>query len=264
MKASYRTLTFERSGHVAVVRLNRPEVLNRMDDDTTDELVEIFESLATPGDVRALALLSTGSAFSAGGDLDEVLRLAEEEEAREKAFQIGKRVLNAVVNLPIPLVVGLQGDTFGLATSIILFGDVIVASRDARICDPHVKVGLVAGDGGCVAWPAIFGMARARRHLLTGDPLTAQDAYQMGGVTDLVDSPAEVDALALEIANRIADLPPIAVQLTKRALNVLSVRQMNDILDYSLELERRTMQTEDLREAIDAFKNKRRPAYRNR
>ncbi len=264
MTRAYKTLTFTQEGPIARVVLTRPEILNRMDDVTSEELVDVIERMRRPGDARVLVFASTGKTFSAGGDLDEVRRLAEDHDRRIDAWDIGRRLIYGMAEIPIPTVMALQGDVFGLGTSMVLSGDIIVASKNVRIGDPHVCVGLTAGDGGCLVWPAAFGMVRARRHLLTGDPIRAEEAHRLGGVTDLVDTPEEVLPLAESLAAKVAALPPVAVQFTKRALNHATRKQAVDVFEFSLALEQYGMLSEDLLEAIDAFKKKRQPVYRNR
>ncbi len=263
MTSSHERLDYKVDGHVATITLTRPDILNRFDDVTTSELVSVIEPLRRPGDVRVLVLASTGTVFSAGGDFADILHLAEDYQARMDAWEMGRRVIYGMAEIAVPVVVALQGDTYGLGTSIALLGDVVVASKNVRIGDPHVKVGLVAGDGGGVVFPASFGMARAKRHLLTGDPIGAEDAYRLGGVSDLVETPEEVLPLAEKIAVKIAALPPIAVQYTKRSLNHAMQRQLKDVFEFSMALEQYSMVSEDLKEAVDAFKNKRPPVYRN-
>lgn len=261
---SYTTLSVVREGPVARVTLTRPDLLNRIDDVASEELADMIASFARPGDARAVILASTGKAFSAGGDIEEIRRLATDPERRRAAWDNGRRIVYGMTEIPIPVIVALHGDVYGLATSIVLLADVLVASKNARIGDPHVKVGLAAGDGGCLVWPASVGMMRAKRHLLTGDPLGAEDAFRLGAVTDLVETPEEVLPLAEQIAGRIATLPPVAVQLTKRALNHVLHRQAVDVFEYSMALEQYGIWSEDLIEAVDAFAEKRAPVYRNR
>lgn len=177
---------------------------------------------------------------------------------------MSRRLIYGMSEITIPTIMALHGDVFGLGASMVLSGDIIVASKNARIGDPHVKVGLVAGDGGCLVWPAAFGMARARRHLLTGDPMGAEEAHRLGGVSDLVETPEEVLPLAQKLAGKIAELPPIAVQYTKRSLNHATHKQAVDVFEFSLALEQYGMVSEDLLEAVAAFKEKRKPIYRNR
>ena len=137
-----------------------------------------------------------------------------------------------------------------------------MAAPGVGLSDPHVAVGLVAGDGGCVVWPATGGMLRAQRHLLTGDRLTAEDAYTLGLVTDLVSTPADVLPAARSLAQRIASLPPLAVQGTKRALNRSLQHRAGEVLDLSFALEALSLTSDDLLEAISAFQAKRQPSYR--
>jgi enoyl-CoA hydratase len=264
MVKEYKTLRYEVDGPIAKLTLTRPEILNRMDDVTSEEVVHVIESLRRPGDVRVLIIASTGTTFSAGGDLDEVRRLISDFDRRMDAYDTGRRLIYGMGEITVPVVVALQGDVFGLGTSMALSGDIIIASKNVRIGDPHVKVGLVAGDGGCLVWPAAFGMARAKRHLLTGDPIGAEEAYRLGGVTDLVETPEEVLPLAEKLAAKIAALPPVAVQLTKRSLNHVMHKAAVDGFEFSMALEQYAITTTDLVEGLDAFKEKRKPVYRNR
>jgi enoyl-CoA hydratase len=112
-----------------------------------------------------------------------------------------------------------------------------------------------------VVWPAAAGMLRAKRHLLTGDRLSAEEAFAIGLVTDLVDSPQDTLPAAWALAGRMAALPPLAVQGTKRALNRVLQQRAGEVLDLSFALEGQSMASDDLAEAIDAFKHKRPPAY---
>jgi enoyl-CoA hydratase len=147
---------------------------------------------------------------------------------------------------------------------VVLLCDAVVAARSAVIADTHVAIGLVAGDGGCLVWPQAVGMIRARRHLLTGDPLDAGTAFQLGIVTDLVDTPDEVRGAARAIAGRIAALAPLAVQATKRALNRVSRQRAGEVIDLSLALEEQTLATDDLLEGVRSFRERRSPRYSGR
>jgi enoyl-CoA hydratase len=142
--------------------------------------------------------------------------------------------------------------------------DVVVAARRAKLADTHVQLGLVAGDGGCLVWPQAVGMLRARRHLLTGDALDAATAFQLGIVTDLVDEPDDVMPYARGIAERIAALPPLAVQGTKRALNRVSTLRADEVVDLAFELEETTLVSNDLLEGIAAFREGRAATFTGR
>ena len=117
-----------------------------------------------------------------------------------------------------------------------------------------MKVGFVAGDGGCLVWPRAVGMLRARRHVLSGDALDATTAYQFGIVTDIADEPGDVLPCAREIARRIAALAPLAVQGTKPALNYVTSLRAAEVVELAFELEERTLTSDDMLEGIAAFK----------
>jgi enoyl-CoA hydratase len=151
----------------------------------------------------------------------------------------------------------LKGGALGLGATVALTCDAVVASRTAFISDPHVLVGLVAGDGGCLMFPLTMGMLRAKRYLLTGDRLGAEEAWSLGLVTDLVDTPDDAHPAAMALAQRIAALPPLAVQGTKRVLNRIVQQRYGEIGELAFALEDRSMVADDVLEAIDAWKDRR-------
>jgi enoyl-CoA hydratase len=251
-------------GHVAEVTLTRPELLNRFDFELHTVFTEVLLDLRNRTDLRAVVLASTGKAFSAGGDFELMLAARADVGVRTKAVDEGRLLFRLLADMPVPVVVAMQGDAIGLGATVALACDAIVASRTASIADPHVAIGLVAGDGGCVVWPAAAGLLRAKRYLLTGDRLPAEEAWAMGLITDLVDGPDEVLPAARALAGRMAALPPLAVQGTKRALNRLLDARAGEVLDLSFALEAASMASDDLAEAIAAFKERREPKYQGR
>jgi enoyl-CoA hydratase len=261
---SYKSLRYEIEGHVARLTLNRPELLNAIDDEMHSDLLDALLRLRGETEVRSVLFAAEGKAFSAGGDLNEILTLQGDVAKRSRMCDTGQRIIHALIDIPVPIVVALHGDAMGLGASVALGGDIIVASKNARLADPHVKVGLVAGDGGVLFWPASLGMHRARRYLLTGDMLPAEDAYRFGLVTDLVETAEECLPAAKKIADRIAGLAPIAVRGTKRALNALIKARATEAFNLSMAYEFDSGGSEDILEAVNAVKEKRRPVYRNR
>lgn len=258
------TLQVEIRDRIAEIRLCRPELLNRFDMQQHRELETALTGIATNDEVLVAIWSSTGRVFSAGGDTKVMLEAAGDIGHRMKMIDEGRQLFRAVADFPKPLIVALAGNSYGLSTSLILLADAIVASRSVEFSDPHVHMGLVAGDGGTTAWPAAVGMIRAKRHLLTGDPLRADDAHRLGMVTDLVDEPAQVLPAAFDLARRIAALPPLAVQFTKRALNKALMARADEVMDLSFFLEALSFGTDDLQEAVRAFKEKRPGEYRGR
>ena len=258
------TLSFAVDGPVGEITLTRPELLNRFDTALHRDFTELLLELRGRRDLRAVVLASTGKCFSAGGDFELMLAARADISVRTALVDEGRLMFRLLADLALPVVVAMQGDAIGLGATVALACDAIVASRTASISDPHVPIGLVAGDGGCVVWPAAAGILRAKRYLLTGDRLTAEDAWAMGLVTDLVDGPDDVLPAARALAARMAALPPLAVQGTKRALNRLMQQRADEVLDLSFTLEGISMASDDLAEAIAAFKERREPKYQGR
>ena len=250
--------------HVAEITLTRPDVLNRFDFVLHRDFTEVLLELRGRTDVRAIVLASTGKVFSAGGDFELMLACRADVATRTRTIDEGRLLFRLLADVPVPVVVALHGDAIGLGATVALACDAIVAGRTASISDPHVSIGLVAGDGGCVVWPAAAGMLRAKRYLLTGDRLSAEDAWAMGIVTDLVDGPDDVLPAARALAARMAALPPLAVQGTKRALNQLLQHRAGEVLDLSFSMEAASMASDDLAEAVAAFKERREPKYQGR
>jgi enoyl-CoA hydratase len=255
--SAYTALKLFRDEHVAELRLDRPELLNRFDATLFRELGPALQELADDSKIRAVVFTSTGACFSAGGDFDAMLGANESHDVLMWQVDEGRRLFRSFADLAKPLVVALHGDVFGVGTSIVLTADAVVTSPTVSLSDPHVRMGLVAGDGGCVAWPVNLPFIRAKRQLLWGDPISGQDAFAMGIVTDLVPSAGEVRDRAFELAVQVAELPPVAVQLTKRALNKYLHARVDDVLDVGFYLEAISARTDDLREAVAAFKEKR-------
>ncbi|MCG7207404.1 enoyl-CoA hydratase/isomerase family protein [Streptomyces arenae] len=249
---------------VREIVLTRPDVLNRFDATLHHELTTTLEAVRDDPEARAVVLASTGEVFSAGGDFALMREAYEDGTVRRSLVDDARRLLDAFLNLPQPVVAAVQGAAMGLGATVALACDAVVAARSATLADTHVNVGLVAGDGGCLVWPQAVGMLRARRHLLTGDPLDAETAYRLGAVTDLVDTPGEAHPAAMAIARRIARRAPLAVQGTKRALNVVSRRRAAEVVELSLAHEESTLGSEDMLEGIAAFTGRRAPRFHGR
>jgi enoyl-CoA hydratase len=253
----YETVELGKDGQVGILRLCRPELQNRFDDVLLDELGTALVELGTDPGVRAVVLTSTGKHFSAGGDIEAMLAGNADLQVLLDQVDRGRRLFRTFADFTKPLVAAVHGHVFGVATSVVLTADAVVSTAGVRISDPHVHLGLVAGDGGCVTWPANLPLVQAKRHLLWGEPLLAEDAHRLGLVTDLADDAESVPSLAMDIANRVAALPPVAVQLTKRALNKVLGARIEEAFDTAFYLEAISASTSDLREAVTAFKDKR-------
>jgi enoyl-CoA hydratase len=262
MSTNHEALSISSHGNgVSEISLVRPELLNRFDNQLQIELATALEELAKDDDTRAIVLGSTGKAFSAGGDFALMRAAHDNADSRRDTVEAGLRLVRSFSGLPQPIVAAVQGPAIGLGATVALMCDVVVAARAAKLADTHVKIGLVAGDGGCLVWPQAAGMLRARRHLLTGDALDATTAYQLGMVTDIVEEPDDALPCAREIATRIAALAPLAVQGTKRALNHVTSLRADEVVPLAFELEDHTLTSDDLLEGIAAFREGREASF---
>jgi enoyl-CoA hydratase len=239
---------------VAELQLNRPDVLNRFDGALIAELAPALAELDAHTGVRAVVWTSTGKHFSAGGDMDDIVAGHRDPAHLAAGIARGKEVYRAFAGFGKPLIVALHGHTFGVATSLVLLADAIVTTPTVRIVDPHVHLGLVAGDGGAISWGVNLPLTRVKRHLLWGEPMTGQLAHDLGMVSDLVDGPEDVRPTAFELAARVASLPPVAVQLTKWTLNAGLAKRVDELLDVGFNYEAASQRTEDVLEAVAAFK----------
>ena len=257
----YRNLAIERRGKVLVLSFNRPEALNTITAELHRELSEIFADIAKDAETEAVVLTGKGRAFSAGGDLQWFQNMRPAE--LDALFVEARKIIVDFLEVEQPIIAAVNGPATGLGATLALFSDVIFASEGARIGDPHVRIGVVAGDGGAIIWPWLVGAARAKEFLMTGDLLTAEEAHRIGLVNHVV--PADqLLASALALADRLANGPTQAIRGTKVSVNKILRETVNLVLDTSLALEKLCFTTTDHREAIDAFLEKRKPKFAGR
>jgi enoyl-CoA hydratase len=159
-----------------------------------------------------------------------------------------------------PMIAAVNGDAIGLGATLALFCDITYMVDTARIGDPHVRAGIVAGDGGPVLWPMLVGMNRAKEYLLTGDLLTAAEADRIGLVNHVV-AAADLDDAVMKTARKLANGPQIAIRFNKRLVNKELEDKVSRIYDLSLALEAITFETADHHEAVRAFLEKRKPVF---
>lgn len=260
----YQTLLVEQDAQgVALVTLNRPEKRNAVNDQMHRELEDIFVDLASDDTVRAVVLTGAGTAFCAGGDVEAMKTGTFRPRGPAVPFHEVRRLINNLLEVEQPIVAAVNGDGAGLGATLPLFCDIIVMAETARLADTHVRMGLVAGDGGVVIWPWLVGMARAKEYLLTGQWIDGREAERIGLVNYAV--PADqVLPRAMEIAHRLAEGAPLAIRWTKYAVNKILREHVNLALDSSMFLEATTMSSEDLQEASHAFFEKRKPEFKGR
>ena len=249
-----------REDGVAIATLNRPERLNATNPRMHWELSELPRDAALDPAVKALLITGAGRAFCAGGDFGPPE--ADDFPVKEKLAGVleGSWIVENLLDCPKPVISAVNGPAMGLGATLALLCDIVVAGRSAIFADPHVKMGLGAGDGGQVIWPLLLGPNRAKYYLMTGDKLNAEDAERLGLVNFLVDDDALMPR-ALEIAERLAKGPTLAIAASKVPLNRHLKAIAQQILPTSLEMEAATFNTEDAAEAGKAFLEKRDPVF---
>jgi enoyl-CoA hydratase len=258
----FETLTIDVQEQVATITLNRPQVLNAVNPRMHTELEELFAAIGYDDGINALVLTGAGRAFCAGGDVKGMDQRAREGD-RRLPLRGAKRLIQNMLDVEQPLIAAVNGDAVGLGATIALFCDIIIAAENARLGDTHVKVGLVAGDGGAVIWPLLVGVARAKELLFTGDLISAQEAERIGLINRVVPQGKAYDE-ALALARRLAAGPTRAIRWTKLATNKRLKDEVNLVLDASLAVETLSAMTEDHKEASRAFVEKRAPRFTGR
>lgn len=209
----------ERDGPVRIVVLDRPDALNAVNLALHEALVHVWAQLDADPDARAVVLTGAGRAFSAGGDFGWIERISQDDESARVAITDAERLIRAMLDFRLPVVAAVNGPAVGLGCSLTVLSDLVLMAPDAYLSDPHVGVGLVAGDGG-VLWPFLTGMHVAKEFLFLGRKLSAEEAVRIGLANRVVEADVLLDE-ALTLARRLAAMPARALQDTKRALNSL-------------------------------------------
>lgn len=242
------------------VTLNKPEKRNIIDDDTNKQLADVFQDATFDSRVKVLVLSAEGPVFSAGGDIVKMQRKVDDPGLFYRGIANSRRLVFAALDCPKPTIARIKGDAVGLGATLALMCDVVVATDDAKILDPHVNVGLVAGDGGALIWPQLIGYARAKRYLLLGEPILGKEAANIGLIA-ASGTPEEVDEQVEKFARKFARSAIQSVSGTKMTMNVPLRQAAQALLDVGMAYEGLSNITQDHQEAITAFLEKRRPNF---
>jgi enoyl-CoA hydratase len=246
-------LLVEKRGSVHVVSINRPEAFNAVNEEVHHAFATIWRALTADNDVRAVVATGVGKAFSAGGDMVMFGRLIEDPVARQFQITEARTVFLEVINFSKPLVSAVNGPAVGLGCSIALLSDFLVMGESSYLADPHVAVGLVAGDGGAAMLPLLIGLMKAKEYVLLGDRMTAADAEKLNLVTKVASDGAVLEE-ALAIGERLAALPPQALRASKVAMNMHLSRAALGVLEYALAEEYTSFTTPEFRDRVAAFR----------
>ncbi|MCZ0736192.1 enoyl-CoA hydratase/isomerase family protein [Phreatobacter sp. AB_2022a] len=259
----YQTIKAERRGRILTISLDRPNELNAVNAQLHRELSRIFLDVRDDAEADIIVLTGEGRAFCAGGDIDWMQSTIDRPEEFEVTGREAKDIVFSQIDLDKPLICRLNGHATGLGASLALLCDIIIASDKAKIGDPHVSVGLVAGDGGAFIWPQLIGHAKAKHYLLTGDLMTAGEAERIGLITKVV-APEDLDSEVYGLAERLAKGALKAINWTKITANLPLKALFHAHFDAGLAYETMSNLTADHQEAVNAFRDKRKPVFKGR
>ncbi len=260
----FETIAFEADGALAVITLDRPDKLNSFNEVMHEELARALERVEK-GDFRCLLLTGRGRGFCAGQDLSD--RLVQPGDAPVDLGHSLETWYNPLVRrlraLPMPVVCAVNGVAAGAGANIALACDIVLAARSAKFIEPFARLGLVPDSGGTWILPRLVGHARASGMALLGEPVDAETAERWGLIWKVVDDDALMDA-ARTLAARLATQPTAGLARTKRALLAAATNDLDAQLDLERDLQRESGFSEDYREGVAAFFEKRPPVFKGR
>lgn len=246
---------------IAIITLNRPEKFNAMNERLHQHAAEVWPVIESDDRVRCVVVTGRGKAFSAGGDMEMIDRMVNDATYIPQVFKEARALVHNMVNMDKPVISAVNGVAVGAGCVVALMCDIIIASSKAKFGDGHIKLGVAAGDHAACVWPLLASMAKCKYYLLTGDMIPAKEAERIGLVTEVVEDDAKLMQRALEVANKIANGPQLAIRYTKRALNQWERQSILTSFDYSCALEMLNFSEPDAKEGLKALKQKREPNF---
>ena len=229
-------------GAVRIVRLNRPDHMNAFDDELHVEFCRVWHDIERDSDVRAVVLTGNGRALCAGGNIDEFTAHHEDFALRRRILRSARRLVDEMLNVHVPVVAAINGPAVGLGATLMTLCDIVFIDDSTFVADPHVASALVAGDGGAITWPTMTSLLKVKQYLLTGDRIPAATAVEMG-LANFAVPREELLPAAIAFAQRLAALPPQAVQDTKVLLNQTLRQNAVNMLGHGLAAESQSHDT---------------------
>jgi enoyl-CoA hydratase len=258
--SEYQHLLFERKDDgVLLITINRPEVLNATNNRLHWELSRVWLDIGDDAETRIVVITGAGRAFSAGGDLEMIERMAANPANIAQAWKEAGDIVYNMLNLDKPIISAINGVAVGAGLAVAFMADISIASEAMRITDGHIRLGVAAGDHAVIIWPLLCGLARAKYYLLTADFIDGKEAERIGLVSLCV-SADQLMPKAMEVAGKLARGPQQAIRFTKRALNNW-IRTFGPAFDASLALEMLGFFGPDLSEGVRALKERRPPNF---
>jgi 2-(1,2-epoxy-1,2-dihydrophenyl)acetyl-CoA isomerase len=258
----YQFLLFQKDKGIATISLNRPDVYNALNDEITFELQDALKVVAKDEAIRVVVLTGEGKAFCSGQDL----KAGSTGEKRSFLDSLHKRynpIIRAMRNLPKPIVCRLHGVAAGAGCSIALACDVIVAAEEATLIEVFINIGLVPDSGSSYFLPRSLGMAKAFELCSMGNRVKAKEALELGLVNKVV-STEQLDHAVKEYVDYYADAPTKAIGLIKKMLNKSMTSSLEDMLEYEAYAQEIAGSSQDYKEGVKAFLEKRKPVFQGK
>lgn len=252
------SLTLHDPGVLEIV-IRRGGTLNSVNAEAHRALTSVWRDIDTSSGVRCVLIRGEGRGFSSGGDFTLIEEMANDFTALARVWREARDLVYNVINCGKPIVSAIHGPCVGAGLAVALLADVSVAARTARLLDGHVRLGVAAGDHAAIIWPLLCGLNKAKYHLLTGEPVSGEEAERIGLVSLCVPDEEVLDR-AWAVARRLATGSPTAVRWTKYALNNW-LRAMGPTFDASLALEFLGFTGPDVREGLASLREKREPRF---
>lgn len=258
----YEHILVSEENGIATITLNRPEKMNAFFGHMRRDFAEVLERVGGDDDIRVVVITGAGRGFCAGGDVNYMMELVERRDAYEFERLLGsaRRVLTTIRQMGKPVVAGINGAAAGAGCNVALACDIRIASSNATFAQSFVKVGLHPDWGGTYFLPRIVPTNIACELMFLGDSIDAQKAYQLGLVNRVV-APEELETETKNLAQRLAEAPPIAIAAAKRAIYMSDQETLEAMLQYELESQMECFHSEDFKEGLRAFKEKRKPKF---
>jgi len=261
MSQTYETLLLDKEGRVATITINRPDKRNALSIKIREEGAALLEELRTDNSVGVVVITGAGDkAFIAGADIAE---FADRTAITQREVMMGRSLFNAIDSFPKPVIAMINGFCLGGGCELALACDIRIASENALFGQPEINLGIIPGGGGTQRLTRLVGEGKAMELILTGDFIDATTAFNIGLVNHVV--PADhLRTKTMEIATRIADKGPIALQLAKEAVKLASKSNIDEGLRREVDLFALCFSTEDKNEGVSAFLEKRKPAFKGK
>jgi enoyl-CoA hydratase len=258
----FEFLTYEKQGYVGCLTINRPKELNILSNALQEEMFKALDLIESDGDLRVLILTGSGEkAFMAGADIKE-LQARDFIIAREQTRR-RQQLYNRFSEMRIPVIAAINGVAFGAGLELVLACTLRIACEGARLGALEINLGIMPGEGGTQRLPRLVGFGRAMEMALTGEPVDAEEAYRIGLVNKVVQREKLMDE-ARAMAEKIASKAPIAVQCVKEAVNRSMEVGLYEGMAHESYLQAYTCATEDKKEGISAFLEKRKPQFQGK